>query len=48
MDAQIKGVIFNRISESIYKNMAEMAQNLGIIPIGYVPKLTRYNCQAVI
>lgn len=39
MDAQIKGVIFNRISESIYKNMAEMAQNLGIIPIGYVPKL---------
>src|SRR5699024_4455629 len=39
MDAQIKGVIFNRISESIYKNMAEMAQNLGIIPSGYVTKL---------
>ena len=48
MDAQIKGVIFNRISESIYKNMAEMAQNLGIIPIGYVPKLNEIHCQAAI
>lgn len=36
---QIMGVIFNRISKNVYKGMAEMARNLGIIPIGYVPKL---------
>lgn len=36
---QIQSVIFNRISAGVYEGMAEMARSLGVIPIGYVPKL---------
>ncbi len=33
----IKGVIFNRISAMTYKKMAEIAENMDIIPLGYMP-----------
>lgn len=33
----IKGIIFNRISNMTYKRMAEIAVGLGITPLGYMP-----------
>lgn len=33
----IKGVIFNRVSAMTYKKMAEIAENIGITPLGYMP-----------
>lgn len=35
---QIKGVIFNMIAESLYKEAAAFARELGLIPLGYVPQ----------
>jgi cobyrinic acid a,c-diamide synthase len=38
-DNLIKGVIFNRISPTLYESACEYALSLGITPLGYVPKL---------
>ena len=38
-DNMIKGVIFNRMSEHVFKAIAPMAEAMGVKAIGYVPKL---------
>ena len=35
----IKGVIFNRMSQKVFESLAPVVRELGIIPIGYVPKM---------
>ena len=35
----IKGVIFNRMSEGVFRAIAPMAEEMGVKAIGYVPKL---------
>lgn len=35
----IKGVIFNRMSEGVFKSIAPKAEEMGVKAIGYVPKL---------
>ena len=35
----IKGVIFNRMSENVFKTVGPMAEKMGVKAIGYVPKL---------
>ncbi len=35
----IKGVIFNRMSEGVFRAIAPLAERMGVKPIGYVPKL---------
>ncbi|MGN1412172.1 MAG: cobyrinate a,c-diamide synthase [Oscillospiraceae bacterium] len=38
-DNLIKGVIFNRISPNLYESSKNFALNMGIVPLGYIPKL---------
>ena len=35
----IKGVIFNRMSQKVFESIAPVVRDLGIIPIGYIPKM---------
>ncbi len=35
----IKGVIFNRMSQKVFESLAPVVKELGIIPIGYIPKM---------
>ena len=35
----IKGVIFNRMSQKVFESLAPVVRDLGIIPIGYIPKM---------
>jgi len=35
----IKGVIFNRMSQKVFESLAPVVKDLGIIPIGYIPKM---------
>ena len=35
----IKGVIFNCMSERVYKSIAPVAEGLGVRPLGYIPKM---------
>lgn len=39
-DNLIRGVIFNRISPTLYESASKYALNIGITPIGYIPKLS--------
>lgn len=39
-DNLIKGVIFNRISSHLYDYTKQVALDMGIVPIGYIPKLS--------
>ncbi len=39
-DSCIKGVIFNNMSEKLYGRAAEMAQTMGVRPLGYLPRRT--------
>ncbi len=36
----IKGVIFNNMSQRVYETIAPEAERMGVIPIGYVPKVS--------
>ena len=36
----IKGVIFNNMSERVYRQIAPEARKLGVEPVGYVPKVS--------
>ena len=38
-DNLIKGVIFNRMSQKVFENIAPIAESLGVIPIGYIPNM---------
>lgn len=38
-DNNIKGVIFNNISESVYKGVADEVKKIGLKPLGFMPKL---------
>lgn len=38
-DAGIKGVIFNRLPEKLYPQMAEAVRERGMIPLGYFPNV---------
>ena len=38
-DNTIKGVIFNRMSEGVFKIVGPMAEEMGVKAVGYVPKL---------
>ena len=38
-DSRIKAVIFNQMSESVYNSIKPEVEKLGIIPLGYVPKM---------
>ena len=38
----IKGIIFNRVSESTYNKMADFARIEGLIPLGYMPENKEY------
>ena len=35
----IRGVIFNRMSQKVFESLAPVVKELGIIPIGYIPKM---------
>ena len=37
-DSQIRGVIFNRMSEHVYRALKPEAEALGVVPVGFVPK----------
>ena len=37
-DSGIKGVIFNNMSEKLYGRAAEMAEAMGVKPLGYLPR----------
>ncbi len=37
-DSCIKGVIFNNMSEKLYRKAAEMAESMGVRPLGYLPR----------
>ena len=37
-DSRIRGVIFNRMSESVYTALKPEVEKLGVRPLGYVPK----------
>ena len=39
-DSCIKGVIFNNMSEKLYRKAAEMAESMGVRPLGYLPRRT--------
>ncbi len=39
-DNNIRGVIFNQMSKKVYDSMVPMVREMGLVPIGYVPKLT--------
>jgi cobyrinic acid a,c-diamide synthase len=36
-NSRICGVIFNGVSEALYPMMAEIAQNVGVLPCGFIP-----------
>jgi len=38
-DSRIRGVIFNRMSESVYTALKPQVEALGVRPLGYVPKV---------
>lgn len=38
--SNIRGVIFNNMSESTYRQIAPMAREMGVEPVGYIPKVT--------
>ena len=38
IDSGIRGVIFNRMSEPVYRSLIPEVKALGVVPIGYVPK----------
>lgn len=38
-DSNINGVIFNGISEGMYSQVAKVAENEGILPVGYLPRI---------
>ena len=38
-DNLIKGVIFNRMSKTVYEGVAPVARSMGVTPIGYIPKM---------
>ena len=35
----IKGVIFNRMSQKVFEGVKPVVESMGVIPIGYVPKM---------
>ena len=35
----IKGVIFNRMSQKVFEGVKPVVESMGIIPIGYIPKM---------
>lgn len=37
-DSRIRGVIFNRMSEHVYRALKPEVEAMGVVPIGYVPK----------
>lgn len=37
-DSGVKGVIFNRMSEHVYRALKPAVEALGVVPIGFVPK----------
>ncbi|MBQ4347198.1 MAG: cobyrinate a,c-diamide synthase [Firmicutes bacterium] len=37
-DSNIRGVIFNRMSEAVYKAIKPEVEKMGVYPLGYVPK----------
>lgn len=37
-DSGIRGVIFNRMTESVYSAVKPLAAAMGVLPLGYVPK----------
>jgi len=37
-DSRIRGVIFNRMSEGVYRALAPEVERLGVRPLGFVPK----------
>lgn len=37
-DSGIRGVIFNRMSEQVYRALKPEVEALGVVPVGYVPK----------
>ena len=37
-DSCIKGVIFNNMSEKLYRQAAEMAESMGVRPLGFLPR----------
>ncbi len=37
-DSNIRGVIFNRMSESVFRALKPEVEKLGVIPLGYLPK----------
>ena len=37
-DSGVRGVIFNQMSEHIYKALSDQVRAMGVIPLGYVPK----------
>ncbi|MDR1755118.1 MAG: cobyrinate a,c-diamide synthase, partial [Eubacterium sp.] len=45
-DSNIRGVIFNRISEQLYSGARELAENMGIESVGYLPKDSRINLES--
>lgn len=46
MDSQIKGVIFNQVSKMVYEEVAKIAEQLGMIPLGYIPKQKEFELQS--
>lgn len=36
-NSQIRGVIFNQLSEKLYQQAADIAKTMGIMPLGYLP-----------
>ena len=38
-DNNIRGVIFNRMSEGVYRELRPLVERMGVIPVGYVPKI---------
>lgn len=39
-DNNIKGVIFNNLSEKLYGGMAEECRKIGIMPLGFLPRIS--------
>lgn len=38
-ERRIKGVLFNRLSPMLYEEAARRAEELGVVPVGYLPRL---------
>ena len=41
-DSRIRGVLFNRMSESVYNALKPQVEALGVRPLGYVPKAPEF------